>query len=223
MAVKGGDVSHWNTPSDVIGRIKKDGLQFLIIKASEGMNYKDPKAAYYNKVCEMHGIMPGFYHYMRPETVKDPLKEASHFVRTVEEITGEINKNNDGMLLAADWEGAALSYNTEYVYEWCDYVLMMTGITPLLYTSYAYLKDFEPSFGNYGLWCARWNNTPLKGLKNIEPWRVVAIHQYTDTGGKFDYDMFNGSEEQLALYGKSEKSGEIEKPTCPCRCGCCDG
>lgn len=225
MAIRGGDVSHWNQPSDVISRIKKDDLKFLIIKASEGNNYRDPKAAYYNKVCEMHGIMAGFYHYMRPE-LKDTtaIKEANNFVKTVEEITGRISSFNDGLLLAADWEGESLKCNTSYAYEWCEVVYELTGIKPLLYTGYAFLNDFKPYFnsGDFGLWCARWNNNPLKDLKIISPWKVVAIHQYTDSNGKFDYNMFNGTEEQLKLYGKSNKSGEVEKPTCPCKCGCCD-
>lgn len=224
--IKGGDVSHWNTPSDVISRIKADNLRFLFIKASEGRSYKDPKAAYYNTVCEQMNVMPGFYHYARPEAVQNAEQEAVHFVKTVESITGEISRNNDGMLLALDWEGEALKHDFNYALEWCKHVLMLAGIAPVIYTGYSYintdLKGKYQPISEYGLWCARWNNTPLKGLDSIEPWEVVAFHQYTSSNGKFDYDVFNGTEERLKLYGESIKSGEIETPTKPCQCGCCD-
>lgn len=223
--VKGGDVSHHNPPSDVIARIKKDGLKFLIIKASEGRTYVDPKADYFNKVCELNNIMPGFYHYARPEN-NSAEKEAFHFCTTVENIIGKINENNDGVLLALDWEGEALKHSFEWAITWCDMVYEITGIKPLIYTGYSYIKtDLRNTASediDYGLWCARWNNTPLIGVNDVKPWKHVAIHQYTDTKGKFDYDVFNGSEERLRLYGKSSLSGIKEEGTRPCQCGCCE-
>lgn len=228
--VKGCDISHWNAPSDLIQRIRTEGLRFIMIKASEGVNSRDPKTDYFNKICELNDLAVGFYHYARPENGNSPFEEAYNFVSSVEAVTGKISELNDGILLALDWEGEALKCNVEWAIEWCSAVEQLTGITPGIYTGYSYVHDsraFERVTDrivqhDFWLWIARWNNTPMKDVKYVEPWPFAAMHQYSNGQGKFDYDMFNGDMETLRKYGRSKKSGEKEDEHCPCKCGCCE-
>lgn len=190
----GVDLSHWN--KNEWG--KESNLwnipQFALFKATEGKNYFDSCAYEYFTSAKKHDILPGFYHYARPEN-NTPEEEAKHFYDVISVITGG---NFDGILLALDWEGAALKEPLTWAREWLDLVYQATGIKPLFYCQRTFVKNCDIiAAGDNGLWIADWRNIEHREM-DISPWKIWAIRQ---TGDKpFDTDIFNGDFDQLRAY-----------------------
>ena len=93
--LQGYDISNWQgtTPMDA---------DFLIIKASEGDGYKDPRLDQHYNAWKETGKPYGFYHYARPDLGNTPEAEADWFLSLV---GGHVGK----ALMALDFEGEALS------------------------------------------------------------------------------------------------------------------
>lgn len=192
MAVKGIDVSHWNSSSAVENIIKVDKPDFLIAKATEGMTYVD--RAYWNHIntAKQHGLLTGAYHYARPEN-NSAIDEAKNFLATIDA------RDDMRMLLALDWEGKALKCDPEWALTWLNYVYQHTGIRPLFYASQSSLKQFANiANAGYGLWVARYNSF----LGEIQPWKYWAIWQFSST--PVDRNKFNGELSALYKYATPE-------------------
>jgi|SRR5216684_5844252 len=77
------------------------GIWGIIHKASQGLNWKDPK--FVQRVGDAHaaGLLCGAYHYL---DASDAIKQASNFLESIARI-GDIAKGN--FLIAADYEKSA--------------------------------------------------------------------------------------------------------------------
>lgn len=192
--LKGIDISHWQDPKNIA---YKD-YDFIIMKASEGINFRDSKMQAHLTNVKKANKLYGFYHYARPEYNADAKKEANYFVST-------LNKNDIGnCLLCLDWEGTALKYPIAWAKLWLDTVYQKTGVRPLIYVQESEIKRRDYSSiakANYGLWVAKWStNEPSTGA-----WSFYALWQYQ--GSPLDKDYFNGSAEQFKKYCKSNTQG----------------
>lgn len=195
--LKGLDISHHNKNFKDVNVL--NNYDFIIMKATEGANYKDSALSYFMKFLRKD-MLKGFYHYARPELKNTPEMEASNFVSI-------ILKYMDGRcIVALDVEGAALNLNKQYLdhwcCKWCEYVYNATGIKPMIYTSEAYTSFYHEcvDFG-CGLWCAKWaTRKPTK----IKPWEFFAIWQKSSkeivSSVRCDLDYFNGTKEQYLKY-----------------------
>lgn len=190
----GVDLSHWN--ADDWKRDSKYWIipQFALFKATEGRTYVDPCAYDYYTSAKEHDILPGFYHYARPEN-NTPSEEATHFFSVLHDITEGKPEN---VLLALDWEGNALKEPLSWAREWLDLVYEATGIKPLFYCQRTFVKNCDIiAAGDNGLWIADWRDIEHREM-DISPWKIWAIRQ---TGDKpFDTDIFNGDFDQLKAY-----------------------
>lgn len=174
---------------------------FVIMKASEGLTYKDPCLDEYYDI--LHGErdgqpdtkkLYGFYHFARPDNQNSPIAEAAHFLSYVQHHAGHC-------IYALDVEGDALSMNDMYLNEWvsiwCAYVIQKTGVKPLVYCSVSVTDRFKTAAEmGCGLWVASWGKKPTK--KIISPWSIYAFWQ--NEVNHIDYDIFNGSAEQFLKY-----------------------
>ena len=77
--MKGIDVSHYQGNID-FDKVKADGIEFCMIKATEGQNFVDPKFKENAEKCTVH---KGAYHFLRATTVDDARKEARFFLDTI--------------------------------------------------------------------------------------------------------------------------------------------
>lgn len=190
----GVDLSHWNKNEWGEKSNLWDIPQFALFKATEGITYSDPCAYEYFTIAKKHDILPGFYHYARPEN-NTPAEEAAHYYSIVNDITDGHLKN---VLLALDWEGTALKEPLTWAREWLDLVYQATGIKPLFYCQRTFVKNADIiAAGDNGLWIADWRDIEHREM-NIFPWKIWAIRQ---TGNKpFDTNIFNGDSVQLKAY-----------------------
>lgn len=177
--LKGCDLSVWQSATPA-------GYDFYIIKASEGVGFKDARLdQHYNAVAEM-GKLYGFYHYARPDLGNEPEAEADWFLSLVGQHAGDC-------LFCLDWEGNSLNYSADWALRWCERVYQKTSVKPTFYCSeypistgkYRSIADY-----NVSLWMAQYADEPA--LPESSGWRNLTLWQYTDNDNGVDGDYFYG-------------------------------
>lgn len=197
--IKGIDISHWNH-KDVIKQ-NADKIDFVIIKASEGIGCADTTAPMFAEQALSMNKLIGFYHYARPESGSTPEHEAQNFLRRIQSYV-DARK----CVMALDWEGKALNCDISWALRWLRYVRNVTKVSPMLYTSESNLSKYGCiAKEDFGLWVAKWiNGATLNSIPTSRPnkhdWPVWAIWQYSNSNGYLDCDVFNGTREQFKKY-----------------------
>lgn len=176
--IHGVDVSAYQSETYSIA-----GLDFVFVKATEGLTYTNPRLAAQAKRARDAGLVVGFYHY--PHMANDPQAEADYFLKKAPIQTGDI--------IVFDWEGydtankgVAKSRQVAYRDAWLKYVKgKMPGHRVGMYcnTDYWLNVDTTSNCGDF-LWIAT-GGLPAgqPGIKS--PW---LIHQYSTAGG-IDHDV----------------------------------
>lgn len=194
--LNGIDISHHNFYMKNIQDLNI--LDFVIMKATEGVRFRDNKMPTYMNVLRPD-MLYGFYHFARPDLGNDPEDEALHFISYVKKYI------SNRSILALDVEAGALSFPAldTWCAVWAQVVDVETGILPMIYISSGETKKLPATAAlGCGLWVAKWGPKPTK--KQIEPWNFWAIWQHTDkcafSGVRVDADQFNGTREQYMKY-----------------------
>lgn len=165
----------------------------VIIKATEGRSYTNPKMAECVQLATANGKMMGFYHYARPETNKAPLPEVLHFIEAVYPYIGKCP-------MFLDWEGNALraGQDQKWARQFLDIFYQITGVKMCIYVQESavsrvgqYVAD-----GDYGLWVAKYSKTQPK----YSPWKCKLLWQYTST--PYDMSKMYGDENTWNAYGR---------------------
>ena len=196
--LNGIDISHHNFYMKNLQDLNL--MDFVIMKATEGIRFKDNKLPVYMNVLRKD-ILYGFYHFARPDLGNDPEDEALHFVSYINKYI------SDRSILALDVEAGALSVKNldAWCSTWAQVVDIETGILPMIYISTSETKKLKATAAlGCGLWAAKWGNKPTK--KQLEPWEFWALWQFSNEGNfsgqRVDLDVFNGTREQYMKYCK---------------------
>lgn len=194
--MKGYDISRWNaqTPLD---------RKFVIIKATEGIGFTDPKLNFHFNNAKNAGVLRGYYHFARPDLGNSANAEAEWFVSQLPE--GELGQ----ALLALDYEEKALAYGPTWARLFLDRVYGLTGVKPVIYIQGSVLHDYKlVADGDYDLWVAKWSsNAP-----DPSPWSYYALWQYTDDDNGYDGDWFNGTTKAWYKYAEPNPSHTPSQP-----------
>lgn len=161
--LKGIDVSSYQSTFDT------DGISFVIIKATEGRSYVNPRLTAQTKRARDGGCVVGFYHFLWPGNIT---AQAEYFVSKAPEKSGD--------LLAVDWEWTGdrtAASNAEKDRFIREVKRLRPSNRCLLYCN----RDFwttrdSTSFAGDGLWIADYVTAGKPRIK--AKWR---IHQYTST------------------------------------------
>ena len=215
MALNGIDISSWQNGIN----LAVVPCDFVVIKATEGINYVNPDYMRAYEQAKTAGKCLGIYHYANGGNIQ---AEADYFLGNVGNRLGEA-------MLVLDWEAGNNSSFGNCDYAWCkswlDYVYRKTGVHPILYCSQSIAYKFD-NIGNYGLWIAQDANNDPTGYQDT-PWNegeyTCAIRQYTSCGrlsgyaGNLDLDKFYGSKEDWGKYTVSDKTNVVvpEQPEAP--------
>ena len=192
MSVEGFDISNWQSGIYSGG----GGFAFGVAKATEGIGFKDPSYDRHIAAIRASGIIPGAYHFCRPDlNPGNPEGEADWFLQVI--------GNPAGMLLQCDSESNGGSA------DWCHrFLVRVLQQTGSYITFYSYLNWIQTraiasisDIGNFPLWFA-WP-TANGVMPTPAPWGSVAIQQWglTNvpgiTSGGADADTFFGDAGQL--------------------------
>lgn len=176
---KGIDISNWQSTTP-------EGYAFYIMKATEGIGYKDARLDQHYRNAKGYGVPVGFYHFARPDLGNSAEKEAAYFLETL----GDKEK---GAVLALDLECANYGRFVSWARDWCEYVIDKTGKRPLLYVPGAHAQKFAKMCNdlNIGVWAPS-SADYYKGMS-------IVMTQTIQNG--LDIDFFYGTVEQFKKYG----------------------
>ncbi|WP_430490949.1 GH25 family lysozyme [Lactiplantibacillus pentosus] len=218
MSLNGFDVASYQAGMDV----STTAGDFVLVKATEGTNYKNPAFGGHAKQTLSAGKKLGVYHFIRNDS--DIKKQANYFLAAVKPYIGRA-------ILVLDFENTTGSTiqnqaGVGLAKQWLDYVYQQTGVRPVLYTGVSCENSLDWSSvanANYGLWIAQYNNYdaivgyhPRDLYGSLKHWKAAMMFQYTSNGhldgwaNGVDLDVFYGDKTAWDRYAKATKSG---KPT----------
>lgn len=198
MSMFGIDISKWQAGLS-LANVKAD---FVIIKATEGVGYKDPNFNNFANQATTLGKKIGFYHFARPyaQNFNNPKSEADWFVSVIQPYIGKA-------MLILDWE-AERKNDAAWAKAWLDRVKELTGVIPVFYTYESCINSYNFSSiadAGYPLWVARYldyvpdvnYNMASAGPKpNVKWWKNYIMWQWTSSGrldgwgGNLDCNIF---------------------------------
>ncbi|WP_369901899.1 GH25 family lysozyme [Lactiplantibacillus plantarum] len=213
MSLNGFDVASYQAGMNV-GEVAGD---FVLVKATEGINYTNPEFNGHVKQTLSAGKKLGVYHFIRNDS--DIKQQADYFLTVVKPYIGKA-------MLVLDFENTTGSTiqnqaGVGLAKQWLDYVYQKTGVRPVLYTGISCENALDWSSvvkANYGLWIAQYNNydavigyQPRDLYGSLKNWKTAVMFQYTSTGrlpgwnGNLDFDVFYGDKSAWDKYAKATK------------------
>lgn len=207
--VVGFDVSHHQ--GDVAwSRVPAD--QFVFIKASEGVDYQDPKFVENWQSARQHGVLRGAYHMFRPEDDVD--QQVEFFVGLLHKHDFDARdlppaldlESNSG---TAEVSAAQLRQRAE---QWLVAVAARLGRTPLVYTNPSFWQgELEPEHDlvRFPLWVAAYTDAQ-QPPELVDGWPEWTFWQHTEDGSlagiaqPVDLNRFNGTGEDLKQFVSEE-------------------
>ncbi|WP_179394738.1 GH25 family lysozyme [Lacticaseibacillus absianus] len=168
----------------------------VIIKATQGTTYVNPKCNGQYAAAKAAGKKLGLYHYAAGG---DPVAEADYFISNINNYVGEA-------LLAVDWEGyqnAAYGKNSNWVKQFVTRVHDLTNQWCLLYTGAEGARECANVKDLCGLWFAGYPyypgtqrmyptfEVPAKFPYSTAPWPTYTMWQFTSSDGTKDMSISN--------------------------------
>lgn len=137
--------------------LNRGDYDFCIVKATEGIGYRDPMFLDNMKTLSILKKLKGAYHFGRPDlhgTVEKIRDEADYFVEQCH-VAGILGR----AILVLDWETEPVD-REDLITAWVDRVIQLTRITPFIYGSRSKLtrwKNWEV-MRRCPIWMAIWPN-----------------------------------------------------------------
>ncbi len=147
---KGLDVS-WHSGSVDWGQVEDQGHTFAFVKATEGVDLKDPMFDAHWAEMKKEGLIRGAYHFY---VAKDsPVDQAKFFIRNVRLEPGDFAPVLDIEVM----DEKPPENFADQVKIWLDLVEKHYGVKPILYTTPNFGDAyFEGKLGEYPLWIAEY-------------------------------------------------------------------
>ena len=193
LIYEGIDVSSWQRDID-FAEVKKEGIEIVYIKASEGRTLKDPYLETNYRNAKANNLKIGYYHFLTATTIEIAEQQARFFASVIE------GKEVD-CKLAMDYEkfyGVGKDEINEIAVAFIKKVKEITGKDVIVYSNLNNVRNtFDKEVANAGkLWLAYYSNT--NNLINARSnWETYIGIQYTSTGrvagikGNVDRDRFS--------------------------------
>ena len=198
MVMQGYDVSNWQSGYSTDWLIRTS--DFLIMKATEGLNFVDGYCDGWVQACRNAGHPWGFYHFARNN---DPIAEADFFVDDTANYFGE-------GIPVLDWEdGQSVAWVNAFV----ERVHSRTGIWPWIYAN-----PWRFQLGGVNENCGRWVASYPGGVPSPDACPAadgvpVCCWQYTST--PLDKNYFYGDGETWQAYATGGKETEGDEDMTP--------
>lgn len=173
--IAGIDVSFWQ--GDIsFSEVASAGIDVVYIKASEGLEYVDPKFEQNYQDAKSAGLKVGFYHYVTSRTVENAIQQADFFAYTIAGKAPDCKLAMDfesfGSLSSFEINQIALAFMKE--------LELQSGKSAILYSNtYTARTIFDSTVSEYPLWVANYDVAapPANGT-----WSTWVGWQYTDQG-----------------------------------------
>lgn len=189
--VRGIDVSAHNGDID-FRKVRKDGMEFVFMKASEGVDFHDKAFAGNYDKARKAGLKTGAYHFFRFD--KDGVDQAMNFLEAVGD-----RKMDIGLAIDVEDQGNPDSIPPEVVTErltaMTEY-LFLKGIRVFFYTNISgYEKYLLDTFPGYPLWICSFSSNPIDAEWTY--WQHDHHGKVKGIKGDVDLNTFNGTREEF--------------------------
>ncbi len=171
--IKGIDISNNNSISNLCAA-RGEGYEVCIIKATEGVNWIDPKLDSNYNSAKSAGFKIGFYAFMSEKT--SPTQQAIDFYNAIKDKQYEVSP-------CLDIENNKLNRNAAQITDRCLEFLAkfkeLSGLDCMIYTGGYFGRDnLDSRIKGYKAWIAHYGvNTPM-----ATGFREIVGHQYTEHG-----------------------------------------
>jgi len=196
----GTDVSHWQGDINW-GLVKKDGISFAYIKASEGVGYQDRKFGANWREAKEAGLLVGAYHFCTPSSVQDAIDEAGYFVSVVKKHGGFSLLDLPPVIDIEKNQGLTKKEISEIVRVWVNQVKTEADAEPVIYSYTDFINRYlDQSLATHPLWLAHYGSQLPPQCSGWKSWLFL---QHTDKGrigginGHVDLNEFNGPRDGL--------------------------
>jgi lysozyme len=168
--------------------LRNEGFTFCYMKASEGVNYRDPKYRTNFRRAQAAGIRTGAYHFFRFN--KPGADQARHFLSTIGQDAHELP-----MVIDFEFHGNG-NANTNWdndelirkVQEFIKVIREETGRDPILYTEYmTYYSNIYQRGLDVKFWIACVDFQPK--IPNMVIWQSHIQQRHPAVNGFLDYDL----------------------------------
>jgi lysozyme len=175
--MQGIDVSHWNGVLDWTA-IKKYGIDFAYIKATESTTLKDHMFEQHVNGAKAAGVPWGPYHFFR--YVADAKAQAAEFYNTVSAVgTPDLPPVLDLEDKSAPKSTALVAKMKETLVE----IERLFKVKPIIYTGTWWWNpytNYNKTFGSWPLWIAAYTYYYPAHPTLPAGWSSYLIHQYTN-------------------------------------------
>ncbi|CAG5083480.1 glycoside hydrolase family 25 protein [Parvicella tangerina] len=189
--VQGIDVSHHQGEID-FEQVKMDGWDFVIMKSTEGGDWKDTRFNSYYKDARKAGLTVGVYHYYSFCT--DPIVQVNHFIDVVGDLKGDLPPaidlefdNNCNTSIPVQKFRANFKL-------FLDRLLEHYNVYPIIYCNEAFyekylnVKDFEKCL----FWVRNIISQPDLAGRMWDFWQYTAKGSVPGINGAVDLNAFSG-------------------------------
>lgn len=200
--IYGVDMSNYQTKVDYQA-LKNSGIEFAILKASEGTTFKDAMFNTHYNGCKNSGMVVAAYHYVRAGNAQGQLDVIRSMVPTSVPIIPDVERGAGDLSTTRQLidllRGAGYTVPLVYIPEWYWVEIGRPSLAGLPPNWWSWYPDYE----GY--------NRSLDGGINEVPSRIwngfgglpVSIIQFTSTGrvpgysGNLDLNAFKGTRDEL--------------------------
>ena len=199
--VKGLDVSYYDDAVDWTAA-HAAGIDFAFIRATDGLQYKDPKFAAYWAGARAAGVIRGAYQFFRP--AEDPVAQADLLLSLMGplqpgDLPPVLDLENAGGLTPAEVIASTRA--------WIAHVTAAIGRPPIVYAG---LYSWPTLTGGADvtsspLWIAQYTSAACPNIP--APWTRWLFWQHADTGvvdgvvsSQLDLDVFDGTLADLQAF-----------------------
>jgi lysozyme len=161
--------------------VRRSGVSFALIKATEGTGHDDPWFERDWKAAAAVGLYRGAYHYARPAD-GSAAGDAGHFLDVVGSLDGK--EDLPPVLDLEEDGGLGTDALIAWVAEWTDTVAARTGRRPTIYTGPHFWADHmggTERFGDSPLWYAHHTDAADPGPV-FGGWTTWTLWQWSDSG-----------------------------------------
>ncbi len=186
------DVSHFNGPVPWL-TLSQAGLTYAFAKATEGLDYTDPRFAQNWAAMRACGIPRGAYHFLVPKD--DPVAQAEHFLSVLDDDLGELPLVVDVERGARDAvHPCAELQSTLRIF--LQTLEAKTKHAVMIYTGRSFWKTRmcdDQEFSSRPLWVARYSKAQPQLFGGWKRWDFWQYSQEGEVGGsRADLDRFRG-------------------------------
>ncbi|MBU2223961.1 MAG: glycoside hydrolase family 25 protein [Gammaproteobacteria bacterium] len=189
------DLSHHNGAVNWQA-VSNNGMRFVFIKATEGMDDKDPSFDSHWSEAKKVGVIRGAYHFYVTED--DPEKQAQFFIDTVALGSGDLAPAVDIELLGKNTAPDVADKLQIFI----DILTKHYGKKPIIYTGRNFWNDhMNDKFGQYPLWIAEYGVDKPVDPKGWQDWHFWQWSEKATIAGvekEVDLNYFNNKDKKFA-------------------------